>query len=223
MDERYRFIIDLIIKKAGCILICGFLCAGLLLIEKAFFTDFHVLTGTFMAETVIAVHEDPKGAASKQITNYPALIRSKVNLGATIKELEQMHHYDFTKMVYNWKRLNGQDKIKWMQVHTRVYRNGNVYTSVFILDKKELLDLDFLQQNANLLISTFTKHTVACIQKAKQNTIVTVIGTQLLYPKEVDVKKSDTMCKYGVIGFVLGAVLASLAVIVQGLRRYHND
>ncbi len=223
MDERYRLIKNVIIKKIGYILLCGIICAGLLLIEKAFFTDFHVQTGNFKAEIVLSVHEDPKAASAKQVINYPALIHGNVNIGAVIKELEKMPHFDFTKMVYNWKRLNDQDKIKWLQDHTGVYPNGNVYTVVFSLDKKELIDLEFLKQNANRIIKTFTDYNVDCIQKAKPNTVVTVIGTQLLYPKEVDVKKRDTLFKYGIIGFILGAVLASLVVMVHGLRRYHND
>ncbi len=223
MDERYRLIINIVTKKIGYILLCGIICAGLLLIEKAFFTDFHVQTGTFMAETVMVVQEDPKGIASKQKINYPALIRGVVNVGAVIKELEEQHRFDFTKMVYNWERLSDLAKIKWVQTHTMVYPNGNIYTFVFCLNKKELIDLEFLQQNVNLFLNIFIKNSVAYIQKAKPKTAVTLIGTQLLYPKEVDVKKSDTLFKYGIIGFVLGAVLASLVVIVHSLRGYHND
>ncbi len=217
MDERYWAIKKIIIKKMGYIVLCGVVCAGLLVIEKAFFTDFHVQTGSFLAETVMAVHEDPKSAAAKQKINYTTLIYWNVNLNAVIKELEQTHHFDFTKLVYNWERLNDQAKIKWMQAHIRVYPNGNVYTVVFFLNKKELLDLTFLQQNAGRFMNVFTKHNIACIQKAKPNNGVNLIGTQMLFPKEVDVKKSNTLIKYGSIGFVLGTVLASILVLVRGL------
>ena len=137
--------------------------------------------------------------------------------------MEQTQHFDFTRLVSNWKRLNDQAKIKWFQTHTNVYPNGNIYTIYFFLNKKELPDLAFLQQYANQFIHIITKHNVSCIQKARPNTTVTVLGTQLLLPKEVEVKKSDTLFKYGVIGFVLGALLATLIMLVRGLRgAYHG-
>lgn len=218
MDERYRLIINIVTKKIGHILLCGVFCAGLLLIEKAFFTDFHVQTGPFIAETIIAIHEDPKSVTGKQLINYPVLLRSYTSLGSIIKELEQVQHFDFTKLVPNWKRLNDQEKIKWMQVHTKIYPNGNIYAIYFFLNKKELPDLVFLQQNANQLINILTRQNMAFILKARPNTTVTLLGTQLLFPKEVEVKKSDTLFKYGVIGFVLGTLLATFVVLVRGLR-----
>ena len=111
MDERFELIKNTIAAKITTILLCGILCAGLLVVEKAFFTKFTIQAGgPVSGEYIVSVFDTKDRSNPKKQLNYPALMHSDANLTDFIKLLEKEGQFEFVKLNPNWTRLTDVQK-----------------------------------------------------------------------------------------------------------------
>ena len=221
MDERFLLIKNTIMNKITTILLCGILCAGLLVIEKVFFTKFSIqVGGPVTGEYIVSVVDAKDRSNPKKQLNYPAVMHSDANLADFIKLLEKERHFEFVKLNPNWVRLTDVQKRQWLRQHVRIQNyQGNNFRIVYNLNQREVYDLAFLQKNSSVFMDSFIQQTNRTVKKIKPGTDIKVVKQNFSYPKELPLNRNDVLIKYGIIGFVLGSLFSMLLVLVPVLRK----
>ena len=222
MDERLLFLKNAVLKKLGFIMLCGLVCAGLLVLEKAYFTKFSIQAGGPVTGEYIVSVADPKDRTTpKKQLNYPAVMHSDANLADFIKSLETENRFAFAKLHPNWNRLTDIQKRQWLRQHVRIYNyQGNNFRILLSLNQKEVYDLAFLQKYSGLFMDTFMQQTNRTVKKIKPGVAIKVVKQNFAFPNELPLDRNDILVKYGIIGFVLGILLAGLAVIIPAARGF---
>ena len=222
MDERFVFIKNAVLKKLGRIVLCGLVCAGLLVTEKAFFTKFVIEAGGPVTGEYIVSVVNPKDRTNpKKQLNYPALMHSDANLADFIKLLDKERHFEFVKLYPNWNRLTDVQQKRWLRQHVRIQNyQGNNFRIVYNLAQTEVYDLAFLQKNSSVFMDSFIQQTNRTVKKIKPGPVIKVVSRNFSYPKELPLDRNDILLKYGIIGFVFGVLLATLVVIVPAVRGF---
>ena len=220
MDERFLLIKNTIFTKITTILLCGILCAGLLVAEKAFFTKFSIqVGGEVMAEYIFSVANPVDKPDPKKKLNYPWMMHSNPNLARFIKIMEG-RKFDFSKLEPNWNKLSDLEKMNWLKRHISVqYLQGNNGKIRFYLRQREVLDLAYLKKNCQVLLDAFIQAAAESCRKVNPNASIKVSGKHFAFPKEIPLSRNDILLKYGLIGFILGCLLRILIVLVPVLRK----
>ncbi|WP_295357268.1 hypothetical protein [uncultured Succiniclasticum sp.] len=222
MDERFVVIKNAILKKLGVIILCGLVCAGLLVLEKAFFTKFVIQAGGPVTGEYIVSVVNPKDRSNpKKQLNYPAVMHSDANLAGFITLLDKERHFEFVKLNPNWNRLTDVQQRQWLRQHVRIqnYQRNN-FRILYNLRQAEVYDLAFLEKNSRLFMDSFIQQTNRTVKKIKPGPVVKVVSRNFSYPKELPLDRNDILIKYGIIGFVFGMLLAILVVIVPAIRGF---
>lgn len=224
MDERFVLIKNAVMKKLSVIILCGLVCAGLLVIEKAFFTKFSIEAGGPVAgEYIVSVFDAKDPSNPKKQLNYPALMYSEANLMDFIKLLDKERHFEFVKLHPNWNRLTYVQKGQWLRQHMRIHNyEGNNFRILFYLHQTEVYDLLFLQKNVSVFMDSFMQQTNRTVKMIKPGADIKVVKRCFSYPEELPLNRNDILLKYGIIGFVFGTLLAILVVIVPAVRGFAN-
>lgn len=185
MDERFLLIKNTIAAKITTILLCGILCAGLLVVEKAFFTKFTIQAGgPVTGEYIVSVVDAKDRSNPKKQLNYPAVMHSDANLADFIKLLEKKGQFEFVKLNPNWARLTDGQKIQWLRQHVRIQNyQGNNFRIVYYLPQREVFDLAFLQKNSSIFMDSFMEQTNRTVKKIKPGAIIKVVKQNFLIPK----------------------------------------
>lgn len=224
MDERFVLIKNTILTKITTILLCGILCAGLLVAEKAFFTKFAIqVGGPVTGEYIVSVVDAKDRSNPKKQLNYPAVMHSDANLTDFIKLMEKERHFEFAKLNPNWTRLTDGQKIQWLRQHVRIQNyQGNNFRIVYFLPQREVYDVAFLQKNSSIFMDSFMEQTNRTVKKIKPGAGIKVVSHKFSYPKELPLNRNDILIKYGIIGFVLGSLFSMLLILVPVLRKFDH-
>lgn len=224
MDERFVLIKNAVLKKLSVVILCGILCAGLLVAEKAFFTKFAIQAGgPVTGEYIVSVVDAKDRSTPKKQLNYPAVMHSDANLADFIKLLEKKGQFEFVKLNPNWARLTDGQKIQWLRQHVRIQNyQGNNFRIVYYLPQREVFDLAFLQKNSSIFMDSFMEQTNRTVKKIKPGAIIKVVKQNFSYPKELPLNRNDILIKYGIMGFVLGSLFSMLLILVPVLRKFDH-
>ena len=220
MDERLTSLRNAILKKLSFIILCGLVCAGLLVTEKAFFTKFVIQAdGPVTGEYIVSVVNPKERTNPKKQLNYPALMHSDANLTDFIALLDKERQFTFAKLNPNWDRLTDIQQRQWLRQQVRIQNyKGNNFRILYNLKQTEVYDLAFLEKNSRLFMDSFIQQTNRTVKKIKPGAVIKVVSRNFSYPKELPLDRNDILVKYGIIGFVLGILLAGLVVIVPVVR-----
>ena len=224
MDERFELIKNTVAAKITTILLCGILCAGLLVVEKAFFTKFTIQAGgPVSGEYIVSVFDTKDRSNPKKQLNYPALMHSDANLTDFIKLLEKEGQFEFVKLNPNWTRLTDVQKKQWLRQHLRIQNyQGNNFRIVYYLPQREVYNLAFLKKNSSIFMDSFMEQTNRTVKKIKPEADIKVVSRNYSYPKELPLNRTDILIKYGITGFLLGSLFSMLLILVPVLRKFDH-
>ncbi len=221
MDERLAVIKNVLIKKIVFILLFGILCSGLLVFEKALFTDFYVKTGSFQIYHIIQVDDSKVRSNPYYEFDYRGYFLTNHNIDSIITSLEKNANPFLVSVNPNWDKLSRLQQVEWLRKKLVIipYRD-NTFEISFYLNANEVKDIVFLQENADSFLDSVLLQFSNNIKMIKPGTIINPFARNMLIPKSVPLNKRDILKKYGVIGFMFGIIIAAMAFSIKALRDY---
>lgn len=219
MDKHLEILKKTFIKKIGIISLVGVLCAMALMFEKYRSSDFMVETGSFCITCLTKISDSDDMNPNFEF-NYGQLIGTDSNLNDFLGITERNNKFDYNKIYGDWKTLAGMKKNDWLRGHFRTYNaHGGSIEFSFKVEENEPKDVAYLTENASELMQTFIRQSEKTIKLVRPNAKIEILKETIIKPENIVLPKKRVLLKYGIIGFVLGVVIASMVFFVKTLGK----
>lgn len=209
-----------IIKKWYIILICAVLCASGLYFEKSMVVPAVPPTGDIMYIRIVKLNQIPTETLNETNIeiNLDKLIKAWPNLSILAKTLDD--NFDMQRLNPKWRNMSQSQKIDWIANHYRINWVGpGMYELIFQMKKDEVKDAEYIKENHEKLMEEYKNYFQESAGMVTNDTNLTTVKSFEL----VDDKNMPTVQqiekKYAVIGFVLGALIGIVIVMVWNARK----
>ncbi len=220
MGKNYRILKEIFLHKIGFILFFAFVCAIALAAEKYFTSDFMVQSGDFRVTAIVKIDDPESQNHPYEELDYSRLFATNSNIKRILVENEKTGKYDFTQIYGNWEGLNETQKYTWLRGHFRTSsaRNGILEFDI-AMKENEPKDVVYLMDKADALMDDFIKQSEKTLQSVRPGAKIEVASKVIITPDRVNLPKNKLIGKYAIIGFILGAGLAMLILLVRRIGR----
>lgn len=209
-----------ILKKWYVILICAIICAGGLYVEKSQVHTVVPQTGDMTYIRVVRFNTVPTFTTNQTSTeiNITNLTKSWSNLAELDSQVES--NFDMGKMNVDWDKTTDSQKMKWLGEHFRVQNMGpGLYELIIQFSKKDAKDSQYIKDNSAGLMDMYEAYfSKSAALVTKDTSLNTVKETQNIDENKV-VSKENIEKKYAVIGFILGALVGVVIVMVWNAKK----
>lgn len=208
-----------IIKKWYIILICAVLCAFGLYFEKSKATMVIPQTGDMTYIRVVRFRTVPVFTVDQTSSeiNITDLIKTWSNLDELNSQL--VANFDMEKFNATWDKTADLQKMKWLNDHFRVQKIGpGLYELIIQFTKKDAKDSQYIKDNETKLMNTYMNYVSNTAKLVTSDTKLNVIKEVQKVNEEKVASKSDIEKKYGIMGFVLGALVGVVIIMVWDAR-----
>lgn len=152
--------------------------------------------------------------------NYGQIVRTDSNMNDFLEVTESNNKFDYNKLYGNWKTLAGLKKADWLRGHFRTYNaHGGVWEFCFLVKENEPKDVAYLNKNASEFMRTFIDQSEKTIKLVRPNAKIEILKETIISPENKVLPKKRILIKYGIIGFVLGVIIASMVFFVKTLGK----
>lgn len=220
MDKYLELLKKTFIKKIGIILLVGILCSLALMFEKNRSSDFMVESGAFCI-TCLTKILDTEDMNPNFEFNYGKLIETNTNMNDFLEVTEGNNKFDYNKIYGNWRTISGIKKVDWLRDHFRTYtaHNGGAWEFSFFINENEPKDVAYLDENASAFMRTFIDQSEKTIKLVRPNAKIEILKETIISPENKVLPKKRILIKYGIIGFVLGVIIATMMFFVKTLGK----
>ena len=207
------------LKRIGIILFVGILCAAALVFEKNSSTDFVTQSGSFLISELTKITDDKNKPPTSRI-DYNRIIHTNSNLQRFLNATEKNKKFDYHRINSNWNTLSGVKKLDWMRGHVRTsYYQGGVLEFNFFIDENEAKDVDYLKKNASAFMKAYVAQSEKTIKSIQPKEKIRIIDETIVLPETKALPKEQILVKYGIIGFILGALVSTMVFFVLTLGK----
>lgn len=208
------------IKKIGIILLVGILCSLALVFEKNRSSDFRVESGDFCITCLTKITDSDDMNPNFEF-NYGQIIGTNTNMNDFLEVTESNNKFDYNKIYGNWRTISGIKKAEWLRDHFKTYtaHNGGAWEFRFLIKENEPKDVSYLDENASEFMRTFIIQSEKTIKLVRPNAKVEILKETIFRPENKVLPKKSVLIKYGIIGFVLGVIVASMVFFVRTLGK----
>lgn len=210
----------MIAKKWYVIFICAIVCSGGLYFEKSRVAPIVPQTGDMTYIRVVKFDKIPTLTVSQTSTEIDLtnLMKSWSNLIALQNNIEEK--MVMKKFNPEWFQTADSQKIKWMSEHFRIQHLGpGLYELIIQFTKKDAKDSQYVEENHDLLMDTYMSSFKQSASIITDNTDLTIVQETQHIDVSKNVTKTDSEKKYAIIGFVLGALVGLVLVVVWTGRK----
>ncbi len=219
MDKHLEILKKTFINKIGIILLVGVLCSMALMFEKNRSSDFMVETGSFCITCLTKISDSDDMNPNFEF-NYGQIIGTDSNLNDFLDITERNNKFDYNKIYGNWKTLAGMKKNDWLRKHFRTYNaHGGSLEFSFKVEENEPKDVAYLTENAGEFMQTFIRQSEQTIRLVRPNAKIEILKETIIKPENMVLSKKRILLKYGIIGFVLGILIATTVFFVKTLGK----
>ena len=216
MNNTLERLLVLYKKKLWIIILCAIIASVSLMIEKAFFTEYVIKSGTININRVVKF-ENPADNNTFMQFRYDIVLITSSNLKPIYSKLEK--EFDFKKIDANWDSYTSLDKVKWFASNIKIYAfNDNSYEIILTLSDTMPKDSSYVNQNASAILDRYLVLSEENIEKVRPNTKMNIVMSEEILDEIVPVDKGVIIKKYGIIGGVLGTLFAMLGIFIYSLR-----
>lgn len=206
-------------KRIGIIMLAGIFCAAALVFEKNSSTDFVTQSGSFLISELTKITDDKNKPPTSRI-DYNRIIHTNSNLQRFLNETEKNKKFDYKKITGKWDTLSGVKKLEWLRGHVRTsYSQGGVLEFNFLIDENEPKDVDYLKKNASAFMKAYVAQSERTIKSIQPKEKIRIIDETIVLPETKALPKEQILVKYGIIGFILGALVTTMAFFVLALGK----
>ncbi|WP_416181781.1 hypothetical protein [Acidaminococcus timonensis] len=212
-----------IVKKWYIIIICAVLCAFGLYFEKSKVTTVIPQTGDMTYIRVVQFHTVPVFTANQTSTeiDLTTLMKTWSNLNDLESQIEA--HYDMRKLNATWYKMADSQKMKWLGDHFRVQKIGpGLYELIIQFSKKDAKDSQYIKNNETELMDIYMSYVSRTSKLVTNDTELDIIKEVQKVNEDQVISKSTIEKKYAVIGFILGALVGVIIIMVLSARRQHH-
>ena len=210
-----------IIKKWYVILLCAILCAGGLYYEKSRVSTVIPQTGSMTYIRVVRFDTVPvftSGQTSEEI-NVTNLTKSWPYLADLEMQLES--EFSMNKLNSQWEKLSDSQKVSWIAGRFRVQRlSPGLYELIVQFQKNDVKDAEYIAENSARMLDVYEKYFLAISGEVTKNTGISRVKEMEKIDEPEVVTRESIEKKYAVIGFVLGALVGVVIVMVWDARKY---
>lgn len=208
-------------KKIYIIIFFSVVCCFGLGLEKYYFGNFVVRTGNIYVTDIVRVEQIKPN--NVDVLKAGDLLKTTGNIYSFIKKNETEGPIDFNKLNANWSKLDKDSKIHWVDDNLKINDFGHdTYEIIIELDSFTPKDVQYLDKNADMIINEFVSSSSEFIKKVEPSASIRVVDQESVLPEPVVISRKQTVIKYGIIGFILGAVVSSVVILIRALGK-KND
>lgn len=209
-----------IIKKWYVIFLCALLGAGGLYFEKSRVVPTVPQTGDLTYIRVVKFEQIPTETLMGTSTEIRmnALVNAWPNLSSLTTRMDD--NVEMQKLNPKWTDLSQSQKFKWLTGHFRVNWIGpGMYELIFQMKKNEAKDADYIKANHENLIGEYENYFKESAGIVTNDTSLTIVKNFELIEEAGIPTAPQVEKKYGGIGFVLGALVGIVIVMVWDARK----
>lgn len=209
-----------IIKKWYVILICAVLCSGGLYFEKSSVVPAVPQTGDMTYIRVVKFNQIPTETLNETSTEIKmdALVKAWPNLSKLTEKMDD--NIDMEKLNSKWGDIGQSKKFDWLNGHFRINWIGpGMYELIFQMKKSEVKDEEYIKENHEKLIGEYENYFQESASMVINDTNLTVVKNFELVDDEDMPTAQQIEKKYAIIGFILGALVGVVIVMVWDARK----
>lgn len=209
-----------IIKKWYIILLCAVLCAGGLYYEKSRVAPVALQTGDITYIRIVKFDQIPTETLKDTSVEIKmdGLVKAWPNLSVLTKRLD--NNINMQKLNPKWNDMAQSQKFNWLVNHFRINWVGpGMYELIFQMKKDEVKDVEYIKKNNEKLIEEYKKYFQESASMVVNDTNLTIVKNFELVDDEGMPTVQQVEKKYAVIGFVLGALVGLVIVMVWDARK----
>lgn len=208
---------QVIIKKFSVILVVGVICALALCTEKYFTSNFSVESGDIDFTRLVQIQDKTYNVQPHVGTEYERILKTNYNIRSFIDNHPEIK---FSKINKNWDTLDEAQKLDFVRDMFEIYdfKNNNV-EFVFKVKRSVPKDTDYLKENGNDITDSYVSESLNLLKKVDDTTAFKEIGRTETMPSVVQLSKGKLIVKYGIIGFILGVILATLVLLIKSIGK----
>ena len=209
-----------IIKKWYVIFLCALLGAGGLYFEKKQVVPAIPQTGDMTYIRVVKFEQIPTETLMGTSTEIRmnALVNAWPNLSSLTTRMD--NHVEMQKLNPKWTDLAQSQKFKWLTGHFRVNWIGpGMYELIFQMKKDEAKDAEYIKTNHEKLMGEYEDYFRESAGMVTNDTSLTTVKNFELIDEVGMPTTQQIEKKYAVIGFVLGALVGVVIVMVWDARK----
>lgn len=219
MDKYLDILKKTFIKKIGIIFIVGMLCAMALMFEKNRSSDFMVETGSYCITCLTRISDSDDMNPNFEF-DYGRIISTNCNISDFLDITEYNNKFDYNKIYGNWRTLAGLNKIDWLRDHFKTYNaHGGSWEFSFLVKENEPKNVTYLNENVSEFMHTFIRQSEKTIKLVRPNARIDILKETIIQPENIVLSKKKVLIKYGIIGFVLGVIIASTIFFVRTIGK----
>ncbi len=209
-----KSLVRILYKNIPAIILTGIMVSAGLIYEKHIGPNYVIRSGdVFIVRNV-------------QIQNYNRMIISGskfvfnkyMNTYPMVEKFWQgtAQKYDYTKFDSGWNQKTKLDKLKWLQTRLIINDYGDGFFSiVFNLKSSDPKNIVYVEKNGANYIDEYARFADKELKNLNGETGIKVLESSNIFPEERQISKQDVLLKYGIIGFVLGVLLAAVFILVH--------
>ena len=152
--------------------------------------------------------------------HYDQLFTSYGNLINFLRQTEDV--IDYEKFQPGWNRMNDEAKAKWAKKHIFVQSpSSDIVVFSFYIGEIEWKDPAYADEHGIDVMNYFVQFNEQLLQNLGTPFTLRTNEPVIVMPETIPVSKESLLAKYGVIGFVLGALAGTIGIFVCFLRKHH--
>lgn len=202
-------------KNIKWIILVAFFVGLALSVEKIFFTDTITKSDRFYVEQEVSIkYVNPTEIGN--IIDYQNLFSSFTVLNRFLEETKD--DYDYSKWDADFPGMMKEKQLEWLKKHLLITNVGNtacVYS--FNLPANTRKNDQYVEEYGQKFLKQYIEFTQRELNQMGMSSSYQLRENFTLQPTVITVNNKVRALKYGVAGFILGALLAML---VLGIRRY---
>lgn len=189
-----------------------------LVIEKSFFGNFTVISGTHHVERIMKINQNNIHTDGESI--------DFVRFGRTYSFLEgycneTKDNIKYNKLFTDWDKRHPEEKVKTLQKHIYIEKSGsNVYSCFLRINGSN--NIAATAQLCNIFMDKFILYSEHELKKVNKDITVDVIEKSEYVPVVTVTDKKEIYIKYGYIGAVLGALIGITISVLHAYRGIYN-
>ena len=222
---NYNELKVILIRKKLIILFCSLLFSLGLVAEKTISGNFQLHSGRVLVSSIVKIENYEylfDNSEASRPFNFKEAMKTNYWLNRFLEETE--NKYDYSKLFKGWDTKSKDEKLQFLSsvMEVRSYEHG-IYELRLCLEDDIPQNTEYLRQAAPRYVDDFVVYFEKMSKLVNPQTAVSVIGRDEVFPVQKAVNKITILTKYGIIGFILGAVLSMVVVIGTALGLKKDD
>lgn len=209
-----------LIKRWYVIWICAILCSSGLYYEKSKIVPIIPQTGDIKYIRIVKFHEIPTETLKDTSVEIKmdALVKAWPNLSMLTSGIDD--HLDMQKLNPKWGTMTQSQKFGWIEDHFHSNWIGpGMYELIFQMKKDEAKNAEYIKKNNDRIIEEYENYFRESAGMVTYNTSLTTVKNFELIDEVGMPTTQQIEKKYAVIGFVLGALVGVVIVMVWDARK----